>query len=269
MKCLLPKRHTSSTDTGPARRIQISNGYVGTQSQQVRQILSQSPRTPAGKFQREASDASVDCSQRTPLRIRRDTNTPVADIQDAESKAVQILTGTVKKLQAVLDGGASHTILLMVYLRMQRYLMMFKGSTQLPSEEGLREEMQSLVVRSMLENLVYRFSDRYIGLINSGKLEYECLSRGKDCARTTNAWTQYNNNNNNNNNNTIHLCRNFWRNTPQERALTLIHEISHILHEEVGDEGESLRNAYCITGFAASVKGTPYPNAGECESSSS
>ena len=139
---------------------------------------------------------------------------------------------------------------------------MFKGRTQLPTEEGLREELQSLVAQNMLENLVFRFGDRYIGLINSGKLEYECLSSGENCAKKTNAWTQYDVD-------AIHLCRNFWRNTPQERGLTLIHEISHILHEAVGDEGESLRNAYCITSFAASVNGTLYPNAGKCGSSTS
>jgi hypothetical protein len=126
----------------------------------------------------------------------------------------------------------------------------------------LREELQSLVARSMLENLVIRFRDRYIGLINSGKLKYECLSNGKDCARKTNAWTQYDTD-------IIHLCRNFWRKNTQDRALTLIHEISHILYENVGDEGESLRNAYCMTSFAASVNGTPYPNAGECGSNTS
>ncbi len=76
-------------------------------------------------------------------------------------------------------------------------------------------------------------------------MRYNCL--GPDCNNRFSAWTnvgEYR----------IRLCRSFWQSSVDARAVTLIHEASHIYYG-TEDRGRGLGSAYCMEQFICDLNG--------------
>ena len=211
--------------------------------------------SPDPTIHRKVEPGAVDCANDPPRRIR--TDTPLEDIQNADSAAASMLNEAIRKLELVRSGEADDRLLLFVYLRLNRYFGLFREDSRLPLGEELRARFAEFMVMAFLESLIIRLRDRMQKMLESGNVGYECLA-SRNCRGKTHAWSVFGKP-------LIHLCRRFWESDTNERALTIIHELYHIVSEEADDEGVGVANAHCIEGFVGSLAGSPKLREGGCK----
>ena len=197
----------------------------------------------------------VHCANDPPRRIR--TDQPLDDIQNADRSATSILHEAIRQLELVRSGGADDRLLLFVYLRLRRYLGLFREDSRPPLGEELRARFGEFMTVAFLDSLIIRLRDRMQEMLESGDLEYECLA-GRHCGGKAHAWSVFGEP-------FIHLCRRFWKSDTNERALTIIHELYHIVSEEADDEGVGIKNAHCIEGLVGSLAGSATLGEGGCK----
>jgi hypothetical protein len=198
---------------------------------------------------------AVDCENDPPRRI--ETDAPADEIRNADTAATSILREAIAQLEVVRSGGADNRLLLFVYLRLRRYFGLFPEDLRPPVGEELRVRFGEYMTTAFLDSLLSRLRDRMQKMLESGNLKYECLAR-QHCGGKTHAWSLFGES-------AIHLCRRFWKSDADERPLTLIHELYHIVSEDADDEGVGLKNAHCIEGFVASLTKWPKLREGGCK----
>jgi hypothetical protein len=198
---------------------------------------------------------AVDCENDPPRRI--ETDAPADEIRSADTAATSILREAIAQLEVVRSGGADDRLLLFVYLRLRRYFGLFREDLRPPVGEELRARFGEYMTTAFLDSLLIRLRDRMQKMLESGNLKYECLAR-QHCGGKTHAWSLFGES-------AIHLCRRFWKSDADERPLTLIHELYHIVSEDADDESVGLKNAHCIEGFVASLAKWPKLREGGCK----
>jgi hypothetical protein len=198
---------------------------------------------------------AVDCEHDPPKRIG--TDTPLDEIRNADRSATSMLQEAIRQLELVRSGGADDRLLLFAYLRLKRYLGLFREDSRPPLGDELRARFGEFMVIGFLDSLIIRLRDRMHKMLESGDLEYECLA-GRPCGAKVHAWSVFGEP-------FIHLCRGFWKSDTNERALTIIHELYHIVSEEADDEGVGIKNAHCIEGLVGSLAGSPKLREGGCK----
>ena len=211
--------------------------------------------SPDPTIHRKVGPGAVDCANDPPRRIR--TDTPLDEIRSADWSATSMLHEAIRQLELVRSGGADDRLLLFAYLRLKRYFGLFGEDFRPPVGEELRARFEEFMVTSFLDSLIIRLRDRMQKMLESGDLEYECLA-GRPCGGKVHAWSVFGEP-------FIHLCRRFWESDTNERALTIIHELYHIVSEEADDEGVGVANAHCIEGFVGSLAGSPKLREGGCK----
>ena len=198
---------------------------------------------------------AVDCENDPPRRI--ETDAPADEIRNADTAATSILREAIAQLEVVRSGGADNRLLLFVYLRLRRYFGLFPEDLRPPVGEELRARFGEYMTTAFLDSLLIRLRDRMQKMLESGNLKYECLAR-QQCGGKTHAWSVFGES-------AIHLCRRFWKSDADERPLTLLHELYHIVSNDADDEGVGLKNAHCIEGFVASLAKWPKLREGGCK----
>jgi hypothetical protein len=99
-----------------------------------------------------------------------------------------------------------------------------------------------------LINWYTRIRDR----IASDRLRYTCIHDFGFCGTTTWAGALPGRNR-------IYLCLAWWRGGLNDRALTIIHETSHIIFSTDDHNGRTMNNAHCIEQFIADLTGITIP----------
>jgi len=167
------------------------------------------------------------------------TNDPLAVIQSADRRALEMLNNTISELtrvrESIINGAPAAAPLIddTVARGMRNRLRLNADDRAVWTGRG----------RGTVE-LIIRWFTNIRDLLASGRIRYTCL--GTLCAANWWAYTV--------GGRTIHLCRLFWRGSNDNRALTLAHETAH-LYYGLEDTGGGAGNAVCLEQFLADANG--------------
>ncbi len=210
----------------------------------------------ANAVQRKVGANNVSCAtlpkdpNKYPIYKAMNTTDPLGEIQNADSRAIQLLNDTIGMLQKGIDYA--------------------KKSGNAPAFPDFSDCFGSALKSQMLLNpdnpatwtkegpgTVSHVMNRFIklkGVFDGGFMQYVCIST--DCIRLGNpvafVWTLQTNYN-------LKLCSKFWKMGLDDRALTFIHELSHVYFktEDWGFKGPG--SAHCLEQFVAAINFIPVP----------
>ena len=206
----------------------------------------------SGKIQRAVNDRRVSCHRypRTyPIFRAIGTDDPVGVIRAADTRAIELLDNVINTLttiRASVQGGAAPARpLISDALAQSMRTRLRMNATDRNVWTGRGPGTAELIIRW------YTNTRR---LLAGGSLWYTCIS--SECDPGTDAWVFVGRRR-------IYLCRRFWRNmNNDERALTLIHEATHIYYG-TEDFGGGPGSAWCLEQFVSDIMGLGI-NPGRC-----
>lgn len=200
------------------------------------------------RIQRRVEAGRVSCERypkdpsQYPIFRAINTTDPVGVLRSADARAIEMLTTTIDELSYVrtrVRAGEDPSWPLIsdaVARAMHRRLRLDPSDPDVWTGTG-----------PGTVELVIRWYSNVRTLLRSGGIRYTCLDPG--CSPGDWAFVFVPSRR-------IRLCRRFWRDTRDNRALTLVHEAAH-LYYGLADTGGGPGSAHCLEQFLADANGVP------------
>jgi|GEM_PF-2808469 len=215
--------------------------------------VGQQEGTKSNAVQRKVDANNVSCanlpkdSGKYPIFKAMNTTNPLGEIQNADARAIQLLDDTITVLQKGIDyakntgnapGWPDFGDCLGSALRSQMLLNPDNPTTWIKEGPGT------------VSHVVNRYS-KLKQLFEGGFVKFVCISNDCDneVAFVWSGQKSYN----------LKMCHKFWKMGLDDRALTFIHELSHVYFKTKDHGFKGPGAAHCLEQFVAAINFIPVP----------